>query len=113
MCAILRTLLDEGVAYGICTVLSCDFGGIRNAKDILDSQLYNCFGGSIAIPSLKGDDMIAKGNLLVALKNVGADNLRTTLEKIAFSRNQRVRCYRIMGNDYSEFMPYEWEEQNR
>lgn len=103
---ILNELTKDGVRYGICAVFSCDYDGIPGAKEMFGNSLSAQFKDFIAIPSLRGEAIYARGNLLRALDMLGASDL---LKKNSFTRSELVRCYHIIDKNYKQFIPYEWE----
>jgi len=107
LAGMLQELLEDGIRYGICTVLSCDYDGIRKDRELLGDSIFKIFGDIIAVPSLKGDAEYAKRNLLRALDLIKASD---ALKKSSFNRSELVRCYRMIDKDYGQFVPYEWEE---
>ncbi len=106
MVQILRELMKEGVRYGICAVFSCDYDGIPNARELFGMALSEQFKDFVAIPSLRGEAIYAKGNLLRALDLLGASDV---LKNNSFTRSELVRCYRIIDKNYKQIIPYEWE----
>lgn len=103
---ILRELTKEGVRYGICTVFACDYDGIPGTKEMFGTSVSEQFKNFIAIPSLRGEAIYAKGNLLRALDMLGTADL---LKKNSFTRSELVRCYHVIDKNYKQFIPYEWE----
>jgi len=102
----LQELLKDGFNYGICIAVHADFDGIQNDSEILGKPIGKVFNQTIVIPSLIGDDQIAKGNVNNALKLIHANEF---IDTGVFSSNERIRCYHIIDNDYKQFIPYEWE----
>jgi hypothetical protein len=99
--------MKDGIAYGICVIVHADFAGIQKESDIFGKPLAKVFAQAVVLPSLLGDDQIAKENVSGALKLVGAGD---SVDMSVFTANERVRCYHTIGKECRHFIPYEWEK---
>lgn len=106
LASMLQELLDDGIRYGICLVLSCDHDGIRKEQEVLGGRVSKTFRDIIAVPSLQVDASYARDNLLRALE---VTNKADALKNSKFNRSELLRCYHVTDKDVKQFIPYEWE----
>ena len=106
LASMLQELLDDGIRYGICLVLSCDQDGIRKEQEVLGGRVSKTFRDIIAVPSLQVDASYARDNLLRALE---VTNKADALKNSKFNRSELLRCYHVTDKDVKQFIPYEWE----
>lgn len=83
------------------------------ASGLFDASISSLFGRTIIIPEICAEKQAckkAKADILFALERINKDKLKNSIEKSGDMTEQELyRCYYVIGNSYTQIIPYEYE----
>ncbi len=107
---LLSEVIKNGATYNIYFVVHIDSSVVgKKVHNLFGEALSMLFEEAIIIPEVSGEPAREKMQILSALDLLNKAKIKDNIEKSGeMTERELCRCYYVMGDDYTQIIPYEW-----